>query len=301
MSSTASVVGGLSPTEQPARGRRKHALVRVLLRSPISVLGLALVSGFLILALFGPLASGYDPTIPLLADRLQGPSPTHLLGTDDTGRDVATRIAHGARVSLLMGVVAMAISAGIGIPLGLVAGYLGGYVDLVIMRLVDILLTLPSIVLAIAIVSILGSGVASVIVAVGITTIPAFARLAQAAALTLRNLEFVQAARSVGATTPHILVRHVLPNALPPLIVQASLGVGTTILTAAALGFLGLGVQPPAAEWGAMLSRGRTYIASAPLLVTIPGMAIGLLVLGCNLVGDGLRDALDPRLRNLAR
>ena len=287
--------------ERPAPRPRRVGFAAVLLRSPVSVLGLALVAGFGLLALVGPLASGYDPTAPALADRLQGPSATHLLGTDDTGRDVATRIAHGARVSLLMGVLAMAISASVGTPLGLVAGYLGGRWDLVIMRLIDVLLTLPSIILAIAIVTILGAGVASVIVAVGITTIPAFARLAQAATLTLRSLEYVQAARALGATTPRILGRHVLPNALPPLIVQASLGVGTTILTAAALGFLGLGVQPPAAEWGAMLSRGRTYIASAPQLVAFPGLAIALLVLGCNLVGDGLRDALDPRLRSLAR
>jgi ABC-type dipeptide/oligopeptide/nickel transport system permease subunit len=287
--------------DRPALHVRRGGFAAVLLRSPVTVFGLALVLGFALLALGGPLVSGYDPIAPVLADRLQGPSPTHLLGTDDTGRDVATRLAHGARVSLLMGVLAMAISAGVGVPLGLLAGYLGGWWDLVIMRLVDLLLTLPSIVLAIAIVSSLGAGVASVIIAVGITTIPAFARLAQAAALTLRHLEFVQAARALGASTPRILAQHVLPNALPPLIVQASLGVGTTILTAASLGFLGLGVQPPAAEWGAMLSRGRTYIASAPLLVAFPGLAIALLVLGCNLVGDGLRDALDPRLRTLTR
>jgi len=302
VSSTASAVDlHVRAASRPPGRARRVGFAAALVRSPVTVLGLTLVLGFALVALVGPLFSGYDPTAPILADRLQGPSPAHLLGTDDTGRDVATRLAHGARVSLVMGVLAMAISTSVGVPLGLVAGYLGGRWDLVIMRFVDLLLTLPSIVLAIAIVSSLGAGVASVIIAVGISTIPAFGRLAQAAALTLRHLEFVQAARALGASTPRILTRHVLPNALPPLIVQASLGVGTTILTAAALGFLGLGVQPPAAEWGAMLSRGRTYIASAPLLVAFPGLAIALLVLGCNLVGDGLRDALDPRLRTLTR
>ena len=200
-----------------------------------------------------------------------------------------------------MGIAAMVIPALVGVPLGLLAGYFGGRWDLLIMRAIEVLLVLPSIVLALVIVTIMGAGVTGVVVAVGVTSIPTFARLARAATLTIGTLEFVQAARVLGATDAGILVRHVFPNALPPLIVQASLGVGTTILTAAALGFLGLGVQPPAPEWGAMLSRGRTYINTAPHLVAFPGLAIALLVLGFNLVGDGLRDALDPRLRRLAR
>jgi peptide/nickel transport system permease protein len=279
--------------------RRRVGFLAVLVRNRITLLGLLLIAFFVVVALVGPILSRYDPNAPSLADRLAGPSAQHLLGTDDTGRDIATRIAHGARISLVMGVVAMAISAAVGVPLGLLAGYFGGRWDLAAMRLVDVLLTLPSIVLALVIVSVLGAGLTSVVVAVGVTTIPSFARLARAAALTIRNLEFVQAARALGGSNGRILARHLLPNALPPLIVQASLGVGTTILTAAALGFLGLGVQPPAPEWGAMLSRGRTYIVSAPHLVAFPGLAIALLVLGFNLVGDGLRDALDPRLRRL--
>jgi ABC-type dipeptide/oligopeptide/nickel transport system permease subunit len=256
-----------------------------------------LVLAFALIAAVGPLLSGYDPNAPVLADRLLGPSVEHLLGTDDTGRDIATRLAHGGRISLSMGLLAMAISAGVGVPIGLIAGYRGGSWDLGLMRLVDILLTLPSIVLAVAIVSVMGPGVTGVVVAVGITSIPTFARLARAAALMIANLEYVQAARTLGASEARIIAGHLFPNAVPPLIVQASLGVGTTILTAAALGFLGLGVQPPAAEWGAMLSRGRTYLTSAPHLVAFPGLAIALLVLGFNLLGDGLRDALDPRLR----
>ena len=288
-----------TPAAPPPPRRRRVGFGAVLVRRRTALLGLVLIALFVVVAVVGPALSGYDPNTPVLADRLRGPSANHVLGTDDTGRDIATRIAHGARISLLMGVVAMAISAAVGVPLGLVAGYLGGRWDLAVMRLVDILLTLPSIVLALVIVSVMGAGVTSVVVAVGITTIPSFARLARAAALTIRNLDFVQAARTLGGSDARILARHLLPNALPPLIVQASLGVGTTILTAAALGFLGLGVQPPAPEWGAMLSRGRTYIVSAPHLVAFPGLAIALLVLGFNLVGDGLRDALDPRLRRL--
>ncbi|GAC1315898.1 MAG: ABC transporter permease [Chloroflexota bacterium] len=289
------------PTLPRAREQPRAGFVAVLVRSRLTVLGMAIVGAFIVLALVGPVLSGYDPNAPVLAQRLQGPSAAHVLGTDDTGRDMATRIALGARISLLMGFAAMVIPFAIGVPLGLCAGYFGGRWDFVIMRVVEILLTLPSIVLALAIVTVLGAGVSSVIVAVGITAIPTFARLARAAALTVRGLDFVQAAKVIGASELRIVVQHLFPSCLPPLIVQASLGIGTTILTAAALGFLGLGVQPPSPEWGAMLSRGRTYVASAVHVVAFPGMAIALVVLGFNLLGDGLRDALDPRLRTLAR
>ena len=298
-----SAVAASVPAGQPVvPGRRARVgFLAALVRGRTALLGLVLVGGFVLLALVGPSLSGYDPNAPSLTDRMRGPSSSHLLGTDDTGRDIATRIAHGARISLAMGIAAMVIPALVGVPLGLLAGYFGGRWDLLIMRAIEVLLVLPSIVLALVIVTIMGAGVTGVVVAVGVTSIPTFARLARAATLTIGTLEFVQAARVLGATDAGILVRHVFPNALPPLIVQASLGVGTTILTAAALGFLGLGVQPPAPEWGAMLSRGRTYINTAPHLVAFPGLAIALLVLGFNLVGDGLRDALDPRLRRLAR
>lgn len=289
------------PLSAPPTKRPKTGVLAVLLRNRTAMLGTLLVAAFGLIALAGPFLSGYDPNVPSLPDRLLGPGAAHLLGTDDIGRDIATRIAHGARISMTMGLLAMVIPALVGTPLGLVAGYFGGSWEFAIMRVIDVVMTLPSIVLALAIVTVLGAGAQSVVLAVGITSIPSFARLARAAALTIRNLEFVQAARAVGGSSARILGRHVLPNALPPLIVQASLGVGTTILTAAALGFLGLGVQPPAAEWGAMLSRGRTYIQTAPHLVAFPGLAIALVVLGFNLLGDGLRDALDPRMRRLSR
>lgn len=280
-----------------ARSFPRHSFVKLLIRRRTALLGALLVVFFVLLATIGPFLTPHDPDMPNLPLRLQGPSAAHPFGTDEVGRDTLTRIAYGARFSLLMGVVAMAISASLGVPLGLTAGYRGGRWDMGLMRAVDILMTLPSIVLSVAIVSILGPGIVSVIIAVGITSTPAFARLSRAVALTLREQDFVSAARIVGASDARILRLHMFPNSLPPLIVQASLGVGTTILTASALGFLGLGVQPPTPEWGAMLSRARTYVSVAPHMVIFPGLAIALLVLGFNLLGDGLRDALDPRMK----
>jgi ABC-type dipeptide/oligopeptide/nickel transport system permease subunit len=281
-----------------------EALNRLLSRRPGRLpVNRPLVLGGLILAVFFALAAAvpvaypYDPTTPRLEASLEGPSPVHPLGTDDLGRDLLARLAHGARFPLLMGVAAMVLAAGIGVPAGLFAGYRGGVWDLVLMRLVDALVSLPSIVLAVALVSVLGAGPGSVIVAVGVTSVPAFARLARTLALSLREQEFVTAARAVGAGEVRILGRHLLPNALPPIVVQASLGLGNTVLAASALGFLGLGVQPPTPEWGAMLSRGRVYVSTAPHLVAFPGLAISLLVLGFNFLGDGLRDLLDPRLK----
>ncbi len=276
---------------------RRPGFFKLFVRNRIALLGALLVLSFLVLAIAGPFLIPHDPDKPNLEMRLQGPSLAYPLGTDEVGRDILARIAYGARFSLLMGAVAMAISACLGVPLGLVGGYRGGKWDIGIMRGVDVMMTLPSIVLSIAIVSILGPGIVSVIIAVGITSTPAFARLTRAVAMTLREQDFVSAARVIGASDMRILRIHIFPNSLPPLIVQASLGVGTTILTASALGFLGLGVQPPTPEWGAMLSRARTYVSIAPHMVLFPGLAIALLVLGFNLLGDGLRDALDPRMK----
>ncbi|HEX2924608.1 MAG TPA: ABC transporter permease, partial [Chloroflexota bacterium] len=267
----------------------RPGFLRLFARNRTALLGALLVVFFVLLAILGPFLTPYDPDKPNLPLRLQGPSPAYPFGTDEVGRDILTRIAHGARFSLIMGVVAMSISAFLGVPMGLLGGYRGGRWDTGVMRGVDVLMTLPSIVLSIAIVSVMGPGVVSVIVAVGITSTPAFARLTRAVALTLRDQDFVSAARVIGASDARILRLHIFPNTLPPLIVQASLGVGTTILTASALGVLGLGVQPPTPEWGAMLSRARTYLSVAPHMVLFPGLAIALLVLGFNLLGDGLR------------
>lgn len=283
----------------PYERSRWRRFIRLFTQNRAALVGSTLVAAFLMLALVGAVATPHDPNAPILGARLQRPSLSHPMGTDELGRDIFSRIAVGARYSLFIGVSAVAVAFLIGVAGGIVAGYRGGWWDIGLMRLVDVLLTLPTIVLAIAIVSVLGAGISSVVIAVGITSIPTFARLARAVVLTLREQDFIAAARVIGAGDLRIMARHLLPNALAPLIVQVSLGIGAAILTAAALGFLGLGVQPPAPEWGAMLSRGRTFISSAPHMVFFPGLAIALVVLGLNLFGDGLRDALDPRMRDI--
>jgi peptide/nickel transport system permease protein len=288
------------PLEQGAElpSRRARTLTRFL-RNPSGRVGLAIILTFVIATVVTVFWTPYPVDQPDLPNRLASPSWQHPMGTDDVGRDVLTRIAVGARYSLTMGVIAIGLAAAIGVPIGLLAGYRGGWWDTSSMRLIDVLMVLPTFVLAVAIVSVLGSGIRSVILAVAVTTIPIFARLTRSIALTVRSQDFVAAAEVAGASEGRILFRHVLPNSLSPLVVQASLGIGATILIAAALGFLGLGVQPPTPEWGSMLSRGRSYMSSSPFLVFFPGMAIVLLVLGFNLIGDSLRDALDPWMREI--
>ena len=284
----------LDPERQAARRR----VVGRLLRHRAALAGAVIVLFFVLVALVAFVWTPYDPNTPSLGDRLAAPSAAHPFGTDDVGRDILSRLAVGSRYSLVMGAAAIGIAVAIGVPVGLIAGFRGGWWDAAAMRVVDVLMTLPSIVLAVAIVSVLGPGVVSVILAAAVTSIAGFARLARATTLSLRDQDFVGAARVIGASDRRILVTHLLPNILPPLIVQASLGVGATILIASALGFLGIGVQPPTPEWGAMLSRGRDYISSGSFMVVFPGLAIALLVLGFNLLGDGLRDALDPRMQD---
>ncbi len=281
------------------RTRPRWELLQRLLRNRAALAGAIIVLIFTVTAIGAFFWTPHPANTPVLEMRFGSPSLRHPLGNDDVGRDILSRIAVGARYSLVMGIAAVALAALCGIPIGLVAGYKGRWWDMASMRVVDVLMVLPTFVLAVAIVSVLGAGVRSVIVAVAVTTIPAFARLTRATALSLREQDFVTAAQVVGASDYRILAVHILPNTLPSLIVQASLGVGATILVASALGFLGLGVQPPTPEWGAMLSRGRSYISTAPHLVIFPGVAIALLVIGFNLLGDGLRDALDPRMRTL--
>ncbi|MGQ0571582.1 MAG: ABC transporter permease [Armatimonadota bacterium] len=237
-----------------------------------------------------------------LANNLAPPSPAHLLGTDELGRDLFFRIMSGGRVSLSIGAISVTLAAGAGVLLGLVAGYYQKGMDAVIMRGVDLLLAFPSILLAIFIVSVLGPGLRNAMIAIGISQIPVYVRLTRVQVMALRQREFVEASRAIGGGDLRIVWGHILPNALSPLIVQASLSFGGAILAAAYLGFLGLGVQLPTAEWGAMLSKARVYLRTAPHVVLFPGLAIFLTVLACNLVGDGLRDALDPRtILNRAR
>ena len=262
---------------------RERILVRRFCRNRGALAGVIVLLLFATVALVAPLATTYDPEQTRLEQKLLEPSLAHLLGTDHLGRDILARLAYGARFSLLIGFAAVGVGLAIGVPLGTVSGFYGGWLDLVIQRVIDVFLSFPGFLLALALVAVLGVGISNVILAVGLGVVPAFNA-------------YVEAARAAGAGGPGIIWRHVLPNAMAPVVIQATLGLGATLLTAAGLGFLGLGVQQPTPEWGAMLGEGRSYIFSNPNLATFPGIAIFLTVLGFNLAGDGLRDALDPIL-----
>jgi ABC-type dipeptide/oligopeptide/nickel transport system permease subunit len=243
-----------------------------------------------IAAVAGPWLVPFDPSAQELALRLEGPSRLHWLGLDELGRDILARVISGARVSLLVGLVVVSLSASIGAGLGMIAGYYRGAIDEVISRLMDILLAFPGLLLAIAVVAVLGPSLANVVLALSLIGWVGYARVARSQVLQVRELEYIAAARAIGADTPRILIRHVLPAALPALIVQATLGMGGAILSEAALSFLGLGVQPPTPSWGAMINYGRAHLLDAPHLTVFPGLAIAMVVLGLNLLGDGLRD-----------
>jgi ABC-type dipeptide/oligopeptide/nickel transport system permease subunit len=264
---------------------------------PSAMVGLGILALYVLASLVGPLLLRSDPVHQNLSDAFLPSSGGHPLGTDDLGRDELVRLLYGTRYTLALGVAAVAIGLVVGVPLGAFSGYFGGWLDLLAQRLTDIMLAFPNILLALALVAVLGVGLQNVIIAVGITSIPAFVRLIRASALSVRELPYVEAGRALGVPSWVILFRHVVPNSLAPVIVQASLQLGAAILIAAGLGFLGLGVQPPTPEWGTMLGSSRQYIFSDPNLATFPGLVIFGAVLAFNLVGDGLRDALDPRLR----
>jgi ABC-type dipeptide/oligopeptide/nickel transport system permease subunit len=259
--------------------------------------GLALVAAFVVMAALIGVLSPYDPAALVGGEQFKRPSAGHLLGTDDFGRDLFTRIFHAARISLLIGVACVAFSLAVGVPLGALAGYFGGWTDMAVSRLIDVMLSFPSILLAIAIAAPMGASLETVILSVGVVGVPLFVRQVRASVLSLREQDFVTASRALGAGHTRILFREILPNALGPIVVLATLGVGTSILTAAGLSFLGLGVQAGTAEWGAMLHDGYVNRAHSPYPAVFSGLAISLAVLGFNLFGDGLRDALDPRSR----
>ena len=266
-------------------------------RHRAAVAGLGLLLLLSALALTGPLLTPYDPARQILSAALQPVSAAHPLGTDHLGRDLLARLLYGGRLSLLIGFLAVGFGLAVGVPLGAVSGFQGGLTDLLTQRLADILLSFPGFLLALSLVAILGVGLQNVIISVGLSAVPSFIRLVRASVLSIREQAYVEAAQALGQRRAVIIARHVLPNAMAPVIVQATLSLGFAILVAAGLGFLGLGVQPPTPEWGTMLGEGRQYIFRAPALTTYPGLAIFLAVLGFNLFGDGLRDALDPRLR----
>ena len=271
-------------------------VIRRLLANPGAVIGMVLLGLLVVAAVFAPLLSRYGPdSIDIMALN-QTPTATHWLGTDYLGRDMWSRVLYGGRISLPAGFGVVAIALGIGAPMGLVAGYVGGAIDDVLMRLVDVLLAFPGILLAIGIVAILGPSLRSAVVAVGIATIPGFARIARGSTLRAREQEYVEAARALGRGDAHIIFRHILPNIVDPLIVLATLSLGSAILATAALSFLGLGTQLPTSDWGTLLSQGYEHMFESWSEVTFPGLAIVIAVLGINLIGDGLSDALNPRL-----
>ena len=273
-------------------------VARRFMKNKRAVVGLIMLLLLIFAAVFAPLIAPYDPVKPDLLHRLKGPSWEHIMGTDELGRDIFSRILYGARISMTVGLIAVSISCVAGCILGAIAGYYGGVLDNVIMRGADILMAIPSILLNISIVAALGSGLQNVMIAIGISSIPGYCRIMRASILSLRNQEFVEAARAAGAGSISIIYHHILPNCLAPLIVQATLRIGAAILSCASMSFIGLGIVPPTPEWGAMLSSGREFLRDAPHLTTFPGVAIMFAVFAMNLMGDGLRDALDPKLKN---
>jgi peptide/nickel transport system permease protein len=277
--------------------RRALELLQALAKNKMSLIGGSVVLIYLLLAIFASIIAPFDPYEIKLLDKLLPPSMEHLMGTDDKGRDIFSRILYGSRLSLTVGFVSVFIGAFFGIILGIVSGYYGRWIDTVIMRLIDILLAFPGLLLALAIVSALGPSLLNVMFAVGIFSIPTFARIVRGSTLSVKKMEYIDAIKVLGASDIKIIFVHILPNIMSPIIVQGTLRLATSILSVAGLSFLGMGAQPPLPEWGAMLSSGRDFLYSAPHIALFPGLAIAIIVLAFNLFGDGLRDALDPRMK----
>ncbi len=269
-------------------------------RNRLAMLGLALMSAILLLAVFADVIADYDTKVVgmNMAERLQTPSAKHWFGTDGYGRDVFARIIHGSRLSLSLSIISMLIAVAVGSMIGAISGYFGGRVDDVLMRLMDMLLAIPPMLMSISIVAALGRSMANLMLALALAYMPVFARVIRSSILSVKDQEFVEAARACGTSDARIILRHIIPNAVGPIIVQATLAMGSSILTISSLSFMGMGIQPPQPEWGTMLYEGRDLIRTSPYLVIFPGAAIAVSVLSLNLLGDGLRDALDPRLKN---
>lgn len=284
-----------SALELPVTVSSGRQFWRILLRSPAGVIGLIIVVTLVVAALFAPWIAPFDPLRMAAGPRLGGPDATHWFGTDEFGRDLFSRVVHGARLTLQIGFIAVTISLTSGLLLGLVAGYAGGWTERILMRIVDVLFSFTEILIALACVAILGPSLTNAMIAVGIASIPFYARITHSVVLVEKSKPYFEAGQAVAAGHLRMIFRHLLPNVIPPLIVVATLGVSTAILAAAGLSFLGLGAQPPQPEWGFMLSSGRDLFARAPWIMIFPGLAIAVTVLGFNLLGDGIREALDPR------
>ncbi len=297
MTAGSTTVAVRAASTRASRGLWRDAFQRLLRNGP-ALVGLFCIAVFVVGAIFAPFIAPYDPVVGKIVDRMQPPSAAHLMGTDLLGRDEFSRVLYGARLSLQVGVIAVVFGLFFGVSIGAIAGGAGGKVDAVLMRITDVLLAVPGILLAIGIVAWLGRGQLQIMLAVGVSYAPIFARLLRGSLLALRESDFVIAARSMGASAPRILLRHMLPNALTPLIVQATLALATAIIDVAGLGFLGLGPgDPRIAEWGEMLTDSARFLQSAPYLIFFPGAAITISAIGFNLLGDGLRESLDPRLK----
>ncbi len=287
----------MGETTTVRRNSQTKDTFRRFIKNKAAVAGLIIIGLLILGAIFVGVLSPYDYDKQNLVARFEMPSLSHPLGTDEFGRDLLTRILYGARISLFVGILSVSVGCLIGGTLGALAAYYGGRVDNSIMRFLDIWHSIPDLLLAISLASAMGPGIENAIIAIGLTTIPSYARVVRASVMTVKNTEYIEAARCLGASVPRIILRHIIPNALAPIIVQASLGVAGAIITTASLSFIGLGVQPPTPEWGSMLSKGRQYIRNYWHLVTFPGVFIMTTVISLNLLGDGLRDALDPRLK----
>lgn len=297
---TAQTLTAEQETAAPRRGSGSSGAARALrkmLRDPVTFTALIVLALLVVAAIAAPLIAPYDPSEIDAFNTLKGPSAAHWLGVDENGRDVLSRLIYGTRISLTVGLISVGVALVVGVPLGLISGYFGRWTDSVIMRLMDAILAFPSLILALAIVVILGQGITQLMLAIGITSIPVYARLVRGQVLSLKTRDYVSAALSMGANTPRILLRHILPNTTAPIIVQGSLGIAFAILSEAGLSFLGLGVKPPTPAWGGMLQKAIPHIYRAPYLSIFPGLAIFVTVLSLNIVGDALRDTLDPRLR----
>jgi len=266
-------------------------------KNKLSILGLAVVTILILVSLLAGVLRPYDPLKISISNRTQGPSPTHYLGTDHFGRDIYSRILSGAKISLTVGILSVALGALIGIILGAIGGYFGGWLDYVIVLIMDTIISFPATLLAIGLMSVMGLGVTNIIVALAFIGIPVYGRVVRGAVLSIREKEYIEAARASGSSHLKLILIHVLPNAMAPLIVVTTIGVANAILIEAALSFLGLGVAPPAPSWGNMLADGRNFITQAPWMTIFPGIAISITVLGFNTLGDGLRDVLDPKLK----
>ncbi len=276
-----------------------HEIWRKLWKNKVAVIGLVILVFMLLIMIFADIIASYDRvTSQNMSIRLQAPSKDHWLGTDSFGRDIFARIVHGSRISLSIGFICVFFSLIMGGAIGAIAGFYGGRIDIILMRFMDMFMAIPSMLLAISIVSALGPGMKNLVLAISIAEAPGFAVIVRSSVLTIKNSEYIESARAIGVNPTGIILKHILPNTMGPIIVRSTLCMGGVILTAASLSFVGLGVMPPTPEWGAMLTEGKEFMRDSPFLVTFPGIAIVLAVLALNFLGDGLRDALDPRLRH---